>query len=354
MTGHTTSRVAVVGAAAVSAFGLGWRGLGGAVLAGKPLRSTVHALAATHPGTEAHEVPALSREQDAGDGRQRKLMSRGARLAAVVMREALRDARWNEKREELGAFLGVGASGGSMDELTAMLQASIEDGAFSLERFGREGLAACNPLFAFQLMNNFTLCHGAILEGVGGPNGAFFSRGAGTVRALREAVATVASGECERALAGGSDSALHPVTWAELGREGFASQGLVPGEGAGMLALSSRTDEPVVLARVERCEVLPREGLSHALAAIQGRVDVVLTAAWGLVQAGELELEAARLGARTFDTVRVLGEALAASPALAWAAAVDLLDEQQANRVLVLSLGVDGEVGLVELTGRAP
>lgn len=353
MTGHVTPRVAVVGAAAVSAFGLGWRGLGGAVLAGKPLRSTTHALAATHPGTEAHEVPALPREQDAGDARQRKLMSRGARLAAVAMREALRDARWSEHREEIGAFVGVGASGGSMDELTAMLQASMEDGAFSLERFGGEGLAACNPLFAFQLMNNFTLCHGAILEGVGGPNGAFFSRGAGTVRALREAVATVASGECERVLAGGSDSALHPVTWAELGREGFARRGLVPGEGAGMLALSSRANEPV-LAHVERCEVIPREGLARALAASQHRVDVVLTAAWGHVQAGELEREAAPLGARTFDSVRVLGEALAASPALAWTAAVELLVERRANRVLVLSLGVDGEVGLVELTGRAP
>jgi hypothetical protein len=347
-----TSRVAIVGVAAVSAFGLGWRGLGGAVVAGKSLRSTSHALAATHPGVEAAGVPALAPAQDAGDGRQRKLMSRGARLAAVVMREALRDARWSEGHEEIGAFLGVGASGGTMDELTAMLQASIQGGTLSMERFGREGLAACNPLFAFQLMNNFTLCHGAILEGVGGPNGAFFSRGAGTVRALREAVATVASGECERALAGGSDSALHPVTWAELGREGFAGQGLVPGEGAGLLALSSRSDEPA-LAFIERCEVLPRYGLAGALAARQGRVDTVLTAAWGPATAGELGSQAARLGVRVSDTVQVLGEALAASPALAWAAAVDLLTKGPARRVLVLSLGVDGEVGLVELAGVA-
>ncbi|QRN92952.1 hypothetical protein JRI60_27485 [Archangium violaceum] len=352
MTG-TPPGVAVVGAAAVSAFGVGWRGLGGAVLAGKPLRSTTHALAATHPGVEAAEVPPFAPSQDAGDGRQRKLMSRGARLAAVVMREALRDAHWSEGHEEIGAFLGVGASGGTMDELTAMLRASIEGGTLSMERFGREGLAACNPLFAFQLMNNFTLCHGAILEGVGGPNGAFFSRGAGTVRALREGLATVASGECERALAGGADSALHPVTWAELGREGFTGRGLVPGEGAGLLALSSRREEPA-LAHVERCEVIPMERLSGALAGAHGPVDAVLTAAWGPMLAGTLGSEAARLGIQVFDTVRVLGEALAASPALAWAAAVDLLVGGRARRVQVLSLGVDGEVGLVELVGVAP
>jgi hypothetical protein len=336
MTGRT-SRVAVVGAGAVSAFGLGWRGLGGAVVEGKPLRSTSHALATTHPGIEAAQVPALAPAQDAGDGRQRKLMSRGARLAAIVMREALRDARWNEGREEMGAFLGVGASGGAMDELTAMLQT---------------GITACNPLFAFQLMNNFTLCHGTILEGVGGPNGAFFSRGGGTVRALREAVATVTTGECKRALAGGSDSALHPVTWAELGREGFAARGLVPGEGAGLLALSSRPDD-TALAWLERCEVLPMDGLSRVLTESQGRVDTVLTAAWGPGMAGELGGESARLGVPVSDTVRVLGETLAASPALAWAAALDLLAQGRARRVLVLSLGVDGELGLVELAGVA-
>jgi hypothetical protein len=327
--------VAIVGAGAVSAFGLGWRGLGGAVVEGKPLRSSAHALAATHPGIEAAQVPALAPAQDAGDGRQRKLMSRGARLAAVVMREALRDARWSEGREEVGAFLGVGASGGAMDELTAMLQA---------------GITACNPLFAFQLMNNFTLCHGAILEGVGGPNGAFFSRGGGTVRALREALATVNTGECERALAGGSDSALHPVTWAELGREGFAARGLVPGEGAGLLALSSRPED-TALAWMERCDVLPVERLSRVLAESHGQADTVLTAAWGPGIAGELGSTVARLGVPVSDTVSVLGEALAASPALAWAAAVDLLAQGRAHRVLVLSLGVDGELGLVELAG---
>lgn len=347
---RNTPRVAVVGAGAVSAFGLGWRGLGGAVVEGTPLRSTSHALSTTHPGVEASEVPALMPIQDAGDARQRKLMSRGARLAAVALREALHDARWNEGREEIGAFVGVGSSGGSMDELTNMLGASIDGGTFSHERFGQEGLAACNPLFAFQLMNNYTLCHGAILEGVGGPNGAFFSRGAGTVRALREAVMSVAIGECERALAGGSDSALHPVTWAELAREGLIDQGLVPGEGAGMLALSSRPED-APLAYIERCEVRPMTSLTHATYDCRSRADAAVVSAWGPIPGGELGLAVARLGIRAAHSGRVLGEALAASPALAWTAALDLLVKRRARRVLVLSLGVDGEVGLVELAG---
>jgi hypothetical protein len=341
-------RVAVVGAGAVSAFGLGWRGLGGAVVEGTPRLSTSHALSTTHPGVEASEVPSLMPTQDAGDVHQRQLMSRGARLAAVALREVLRDARWEVGREEIGAYLGVGASGGSMDELAGMLQASIDGGTFSLERFGREGLAVCNPLFSVQWMSNYTLCHGAILEGVGGPNGAFFSRGAGTVRALREAVMSVAIGECERALAGGADSALHPVTWAELTRAGFVNQGLVPGEGAGMLALSSHPED-VPLAYIERCEVQPMTSLTHATYDCRGRVDAAVVAAWGPVPGGELGLAVARLGIRAAHSVRVLGESLAASPALAWTAALDLLVKRRARRVLVISLGVDGEVGLVEL-----
>ena len=102
--------------------------------------------------------------------------------------------------------------------MIALLDESIEGGAFSLARFGEHGLGACNPLLAFQLMNNFTMCHGAILEGVGGPNGALFSRGAGTTAALIQAVHAIRQEDCDHAVAGGADSATHPVTRAELAR----------------------------------------------------------------------------------------------------------------------------------------
>jgi hypothetical protein len=47
--------------------------------------------------------------------------------------------------------------------------------------------------------------------------------------------------------------------------------------------------------------------------------------------------------------VRRPGEALAATPALAWAAAIDRLASGDARRVLVVSAGVDGDVGVVTL-----
>ncbi len=347
--------VAVAGAAAVSAAGLSWRGLASCAIEPAPSRE----LAASHPGTLAFEVPPIAPGDDAGDARARKAMSRPARLAALAVREALADAGFPAGDESTGYFLGVGASGGPVSEMLAMLRASLDErGEVSAARLGAEGLSASNPLFTFHVLNNFTLCHGAILAGIQGPNAAVFSRGGGTVTALREAMAAVAGGDCARALAGGADTALHPVTWAELRRDGFVSRGLVPGEGAALLALERAGASASPLAYVERAVRLGGRGrtldevLAAATAAEPGRpVDQVVLAPWGEPARASLQRFALRAipAAPTVDVTRHLGEALAATPALAWVAAVGLLAAGSCTRALVLSAGVDGDVGLVTL-----
>lgn len=352
------TRVGVRGAGALSRFGLAWRGLGAALAAGE-----------VSPGSG--EV-ALAAADDAGDVKQRRLMSRAARLGAVAARLALHEAALpaGAAREDVGFFMGVGASGGEVAQIEALVAASHRDGAFSLARCGHEGLAAATPLFAFQLMNNFTLCHGAILEGVGGVNSALFSRGAGTVLALGEAMAALANGDCALALAGGADSALHPATRAELGREGYADGGLVCAEGAALLLLG-----PVDGARgvIDGCWVWPAaaraRGDSEATRALDGLgdralaaerevgsgFDVVVVTAWGHAAADLLLATAARLGRRVIDAGAGLGETLAAAPALAWLAALDLLHApaDASARALVLSAGCDGALGAVTLRAGA-
>jgi hypothetical protein len=331
-------RIPVLAAAAISPWGAGWRGLGQALAVGAAM-------------------PGIPDEQPLANPRARKMMSRGAYLAARCVGELLQGAAW--PRAELGYFLGVGASGGSLDDVTALLAASIADGAFSLERFGEHGLAACNPLLAFQLMNNFTLCHGAILEGIGGPNAAVFSRGAGTVAALIEAVHAIAGGDCDRAIAGGADSAIHPVTRAELARDGFVARGLVPSEGAALVALgadAAGTDAPA-LGVVEGCAIASGDErpLGDAITEAAGLagatgVDLVVIAPWGPPAAAELRgwARANAAGAEVVDS-SALGDALAASPSLAWLAALDLLAAGRAHRALVLGAGTDGDVGAVVL-----
>jgi hypothetical protein len=224
----------------------------------------------------------------------RRMMSRTAVLAAVATRRALAAAAW-PTGDGVGFYLGAGGSTGDMDELLPALRAACASGQFSLADLGRAGLAAANPLLTFQLLENFSLCHAAIAEGTTGPNAVFFSRGAGTVVALAEALHAIGEGDCARALAGGADSALHPLVRAETPVDD-------PGEGAAILAISS---EPGArpLARVAACELAPRE--------IAG-VDA---------------------------TLRPRSATLAAAPALGWVRALDLI-AQGARRVAVVAGGL--------------
>jgi 3-oxoacyl-(acyl-carrier-protein) synthase len=296
-------------------------------------------------------------ERALANPRARKMMSRGAYLAAVCAGNLVRDVGWTALGD-VGYFLGVGASGGSLDDVTALLDASISDGKFSIARFGDRGLAACNPLLAFQLMNNFTLCHGAILEGIGGPNSALFSRGAGTTAALVEAVHAIASGDCDRAIAGGADSALHPVTRAELARGDFIARGLVPAEGAAMVALARADAAERTLAIVEHAAIASSEGrsLADALDEAVGIVadprdaKVVVLAPWGPPAADALATwTRARVPHARVVDLSSRGDALAATQALAWLAALDELAMH--DSALVLGAGTDGDVGVV-LLGR--
>lgn len=347
--------VAIVGAGAVSAFGIGWRGLGRAVAAGdlQPRESVL--LRDSHPGTLASEVGEIPNAQDAGNPRARKLMSRAARLAAIAMREALVDAGFGERHEEIGAWMGVGASGIGMEDVPSIVSASFVDGSLSLHRLGDQGLTACNPLFTFQTLNNFSLCHGAILEGLGGPNSAFFSRGSGTAVALAEAIHALREGECDRAIAGGADTALHPVTWAELRREGFFAQGLVPGEGAGVLALARETPSRA-LGLLESCVAVAgaQDGRAAVVRELPPGADLVVLAPWGIPSRAWLgDLAASRYsGASIMDVSLRLGDSLAATPALAWLAALDLLGPGE--RAVVLTAGVDGDLTAAVFRKESP
>jgi hypothetical protein len=298
------------------------------------------------PGAPDGRVLDLSAFEERSVARTLKLMSRGARLAALAMARLVPAAGWAD-RLDVGAYLGVGASGGAEDELLALLQACLVDGRFSLARFGTDGLAACNPLFAFQLMNNFTLCHGAIAQGTGGPNGAFFSRGAGTVAALQEALWALHEGDCGRALAGGADTALHPVTRAELGRDGFLAQGLVPAEAAALVALEREPQR--AQAWVTGAHLRIAEDRARALTR---DADLVVLAPWGDPARERLRSVCpdTDIATRLVDVSLAFGEALAASPALAWTEAV----RQGTGRSVALSLGPDGDLCAVTFAKERP
>lgn len=298
--------------------------------------------------THAAALSGMIDEAPLANPRARKMMSRAAYLAARCMAQLVRETGWRDP-ETIGCYLGVGGSGGSLDDVAALLEASIVDGEFSLARFGDRGLAACNPLLAFQLMNNFTMCHAAILEGLRGPNAALFSRGAGTIAALAEAEYAVRSGECARAITGGADTPTHPVTRAELEREGAIARGLVPMDAVGLLALEVAKPGDVVMEHAVHASGRDR-AIDEAFAPLLPEcTDVVVIAPWGPPAREELR---AVVRERFADAALVElgpGESLAASAALAVIAARDALRERT-GRAVVLTLGIDGDPGCVVLS----
>ncbi len=232
------------------------------------------------------------------------------------------------------------------------MAASAPDGQFDPEALASRGLQLLNPLYAFQLMNNFALCHAAIACGLQGPNGAYFSRGSGTVHAVRAAAAAVAEGLCPLALAGGADSALHPVTRAELARDGEASEPL--GEGAAWLVLGRDGMAEQPLAWLMEAQVVVDARLAEEAERWVARFDpdCVVVAAWSAVASAALRRG---LGATlAIETLTRWGNCLAGLPALALCVALDAAVKAGLSRVLVLSAGVDGDLGVCLLHRSRP
>ena len=311
----------------------------------------------------------LEQQEDPASARQRKLMSRSARLLAVALHDALRTAELTPPHTDCGAFFGVGSSGGALPDLTALVRRSIDDHGFSMKRLGEAGLYACSPLFSFQIMNNFTLCHSAIREGLGGPSDLFFSRGGGTAQALQAAAWSLEAAECSLCIVGAADTAHYEMTEGELRRSGVLDAGLLPSEGAAALTLTTLAHATALgrpLALLTGCAHIPCgdvctdldgtviDAAPHAtIVALTAALtkapmpDIIVCALWSHALRTWLASQQPAQ-ALIIDAHGVLGEALAATPALAWCLALSLLDRHQASSARVICCGLDGAVGVTE------
>lgn len=346
-------RAILRGMGVIHPFGDRWQGMHEQLLHAAPKASQDPILATTQPKPPARQAVPLAAPKTPAEKSARRIMSRGAALAAQACASALEDASWDLAPKDIGFYLGVGASGGDPVQLQRILSASMTPDGFSLEAFGDAGLRACNPLYAFQLMNNFTLCHGGILHGPQGENAAFFSRGVGTLTALQEAIYALQEGSCQGVLVGGADTALDPVTSAELCRDGFGA--MLAAEGAAILALVPVDTHPNGI-HIGACP--PQRDIVEAMHPLDAFApNIVIIAPWGdLLRDRWLCALRQHFQVPIYDFTAAFGESLAATPAMAWAAAGDWLHQSpSAQRLAVISHGVDDGICLVFLEqGRQP
>ena len=242
-------------------------------------------------------------------------MSRGARLACAGGSAALPGGAVTAPRGDgtlpRSGGLGRRRRGAGGDARRELLGGGIR--ARQVRHRGPQRLQPAVRLSAHEQLHPLPPRHP---RGARAPNAALFSRGVGTVLALAEAHHAVASGECELALGGGADSALHPVTWAELRRD--------EGEAASFrererpCSHSARaTAQP--LAILERCEVFPGGMGSSPRSSPRGVPSWRWVLAWW-VRAGTWKRSQRREGGllgvpgRVIDASPLFGEALQPPP----------------------------------------
>ena len=181
------------------------------------------------------------------DRRMRKFMSRHTELAAVAAREALEEADLPARHiapERIGLYAGVGLCAIEMPVSTKLLRASLdESGAFSLDRFSRDGLHTIHPLLSFHILTNMPACIVSVLEGIKGDNGIYTPWEDQTAFALLEAAHALHEGVIDAAVVVASDTPSHPASMVEIAASGFIAPGEVAASGAACLVLE-RPDSP--------------------------------------------------------------------------------------------------------------
>jgi len=184
--------------------------------------------------------------------RSAKRMDRFSQFAVVASDEALLDAGLNvpfEEPERVGVFVGTGIGG----------IGEILRGQKSLEEEGQRGVS---PFFVPRLLTNLAAGTIAMRVGAKGPNHCVSTACASGTHAIGDAYRSVVWGDCDVAIAGGTEAPLTPLTLT-----GFSV----------MKALSRNNDEPAIASRPfdlhrdgfvlgEGAGVLVLEELSHAKA----------------------------------------------------------------------------------------
>ena len=231
-----------------------------------------------------------------------KVMARDIELAVIAAYHAVKDAglktkclvdrgeaeKSNVDSTRFGANIGAGLICADLTELAGALATAVEDPtvpanrAFSLLKWGSEGMQNLTPLWLLKFLPNMLACHVTIVHDCQAPSNTITCGEASSHLAIGEAYRTIERGAADICICGGAESKLNPM--------GLARQQLL-----GRLACDYN-DNPAAACR-------PFD---------QDRSGAVISEGGGLLILEEMERAKAR-GARIYAEVAGFGASINAS-----------------------------------------
>lgn len=157
---------------------------------------------------------------------ERRRMSRFTQYAVAASDMALKDAGWDassvEDLEATGVCLGSGI--GNLEEIyeTSITHhqdvSSYHQVYFTTETNFIQGYKKVSPLFVPKILINMAAGHIAMKHGFQGPNHAATTACTTGAHSIGDASRFIALGDADVMVAGGSESCIHPLTFAGFGR----------------------------------------------------------------------------------------------------------------------------------------
>ncbi len=297
-----------------------------------------------------------------------KIMARDIVLAVVAAHQAVQDAGLRTKcllergevqgdrnvdSTRLGANIGAGLICADLPELAEAFCSAVEDGQFSLTRWGAEGMNNLTPLWLLKFLPNMLACHVTIVHDAQGPSNTITCGEASSHLAIGEAFRTIARGTADVCLCGGAESKTNPMALVRqcLGKRlstrndspatacrPFAADrdGTVVSEGGGLVVLEELEHALARDARIY-AEIVGAGASSDA-----GRPGELPPDERGLALALRKALKDAEVGPDQVDLVGASGCGLIERDRLEAAAIRDVLGERRAQ---VPVLSVKGGLG---------
>lgn len=251
-------RVAITGLGIITPCGRGWQPYWEAVTKGISSINYLSNFPSHEPLHLGGEIKNFDPTEFIKQRKTLKVMSREIQLALAASFMAVQDSAIKLEetdRTRFGISLGTGIINNDLDEIGVGIKSALdENGKFSMNKFGAEGIRSLFPLWFLKYLPNMPACHISMTHGLQGPSNTVTTSSAAGAQAIGEAFRVIQRGDADCMIAGSTDSKLNAMGISRFQLLGLLSKqtenpgtayrpfdrrhdGILLGEGAGLVVL---------------------------------------------------------------------------------------------------------------------